>query len=196
MFRNLIRWARVAAGGKDTGQFPLQQVSYKGKLADSLMLFPYGTHANIPPGALALMLAVEGDPDNRAALAYTPQNRPQLAEGEIAYYHPGTGTTIKLTGPDLEITTGNETAGNVTINCASATVTASDSVTIDAPETGVTGNLTVDGNALIKGAASLGEGGDPIARQGDSVEVTVTSGSSAGTYSGTITSGSGTHTAT
>ncbi len=41
----------------------------------------------------------------------------------------------------------------------------------------------------VDGLVNLGLGGNAIARVGDSVEVTVTGGSSAGTYSGTITSG-------
>ena len=36
---------------------------------------------------------------------------------------------------------------------------------------------------------NLGDGGEPIARVGDSVEVVITSGSSSGTWAGTITSG-------
>lgn len=46
---------------------------------------------------------------------------------------------------------------------------------------------TVNAQAVQLGGA----GGEAIARVGDSVEVNVTSGSSAGTWSGTITSGSG-----
>lgn len=44
--------------------------------------------------------------------------------------------------------------------------------------------ITIDSPKTI-----IGTGGQPIARVGDSVEVNVTSGSSAGTWSGTITSG-------
>lgn len=63
-------------------------------------------------------------------------------------------------------------------------------VEVDSPNTNLTGNITNDGNA------SLGNGGSAIARLGDSVEVTVTRGSSSGIWSGTITSASTNHTAT
>ena len=58
-------------------------------------------------------------------------------------------------------------------------------------------NITVVGNCNLKAAAvnidaaktNLGTGGAKIARLGDEVTVEITSGSSAGTYTGTITSG-------
>ena len=65
-------------------------------------------------------------------------------------------------------------------------------------------NITIVGDAIIKcanadltaenvdvhaKAVNLGDGGKPIARVGDQVEVNVTSGSSAGKHMGTITSG-------
>ena len=88
----LIRWGRIAKAGADDQQFAVQQVEYLGKVADCLIVFPYGIHGNIPADALALMLSVQGNPDNRAAIAWTPKIRPQLADGEVAYYHPPTGT--------------------------------------------------------------------------------------------------------
>jgi len=58
-------------------------------------------------------------------------------------------------------------------------------------------NVIIDGDAEITGAAALGgTGGQPIARLGDTVQVIVSSGSSAGTHTGTITGGSSNHTAT
>lgn len=60
----------------------------------------------------------------------------------------------------------------------------------DTPITKFTVDIETTGNA------SLGAGGQPIARLGDAVSVVVTSGSSAGTYAGIITAGSANHTAT
>ena len=53
-------------------------------------------------------------------------------------------------------------------------------------ETGVEGSGSVNING---GTTKLGIGGPKIARVGDTVEVTVTSGSSAGTYTGVIKTG-------
>lgn len=58
-------------------------------------------------------------------------------------------------------------------------------------------NITAGGNAEVTATnvnvhaseTNLGDGGQQIARVGDSVEVSITSGSSSGTWSGTITSG-------
>ena len=88
MFRNLIRWARVTKAGSDDKQYATQQVEYLGKVAESQMVFPYGIHANLPPHSLALMFAVQGNPENRAAIGWTPTKRPKLVEGEVAFYHP------------------------------------------------------------------------------------------------------------
>lgn len=77
--------------------------------------------------------------------------------------------------------------GDVTIDGNTITITAD---TIE-----VTGDIEVDGNISLTGTLSAGSGGQGIARIGDQVQVVVTSGSSAGTYTGTIITGSSRHTA-
>lgn len=165
MLRNLIRWARITKAGTDKEQFATQQMEYLGKVADGLIVFPYGIHGNVPPDALALMLAVQGSADNRAAIAWTPKDRPELKAGEVAFYHPPTDAFIiwKENG-DLDIETGNGGTANININCKNVNLTASDnvnieckqtnitaseSVTLDTPETTITGNLTVQGNTSL-----------------------------------------------
>lgn len=191
MFRNLLRWARITDPGADDKNFATQKMEYRGKIAEGLIVFPYGVHGNVPADALALMFAVGGDPENRAAIAWTPNTRPQLAAGEVAFYHPPTmGWVIWRASGDLEIQTGNGGTGNALVTCANATVTASESVTVDTPETTITGNATIDGNLTVggdfdlAGNADLGAGGQPIARVGDSVA------------GGVITTGSANHKAT
>lgn len=51
-------------------------------------------------------------------------------------------------------------------------------------------SLADDGIVINSSTINLGTGGSGVARIGDTVEVNITSGSSAGTYQGTITSGS------
>jgi len=98
------------------------------------------------------------------------ENPDDSERGEPTFFHPTTKTRIiARNNGDLDIVVGSGD-GNVNITCVQANVTASDSVNVDSPIT------------------NLGVGGPEIARLGDAVEVTVTSGSSAGTYSGTITS--------
>lgn len=123
MLRNLVRWARITKSGMDDKQFAIQQMGYLGKVADGLMVFPYGIHGNVPVDALALMFAVEGNPDNRAAIAWTPKDRPKLAAGEVAFYHPPTGgSMIWRANGDLDIQTGNNGTANINIKAAKINV--------------------------------------------------------------------------
>ena len=138
MLYKFIRWARIVAAGKDDGKFPVQQLEYQGKVADGLMLFPYGTHANVPADALAIMFSVGGAADNRAAFAYTPTNRPKLADGEVAFYHPPSGAhMVWRNGGKLEIITD----GTIDITCPSLTIT---------------GDLTVTGSTALAAVTSNG----------------------------------------
>lgn len=149
MIKNLFRWARVTKAGPDNKQFPVQQVEYLGKVADCMMLFPYGVHGNLTPDSLILMMSVQGQEENRVGIGGTPNNRPELAPGEVAYYHPPTGTIIHMRASgDIDINTGS---GNVNVNTTNANVTASDSVKIDTPETIITGNVQIDGSLNVDG---------------------------------------------
>lgn len=140
IFKRLIRWAKVTAYGADDNQFPTQQVEYMGKTADCLIVFPYGIHGNVTPEALALMFAVQGDESNRAAIAYTPKNRPQMANGENCIYHPPTGSIIHFrANGDIEVTSGGTV--NVKANF----------VNVDAPNATFTGNVQIDGNLHVNG---------------------------------------------
>lgn len=133
MLRKLLRWGRITKSGDDTGQFPIQQTEYLGKAADAVIVLPYGFHANIPADALAMLFAIQGNPDNRAALPLSVKQRPQLAEGEVAFFHPETGSVVvwKADG-SLEIETLQ-------------------SVTITAPTVTINGNLVVSGTMTNAG---------------------------------------------
>lgn len=172
MFRKLIRWGRITEAGADDGTFATQKISYLGKNAETLIVNPYGLHGNVPADGFALMFAVEGDPENRAAIAWTPNDRPKLAGGEVAFYHPPTGCEIHLRASgDIDITTGSTGTANINVICkdlnvtcdtanvtaaTSADVTApitkltsSTSITLDTPATTITGALNVQGAATF-----------------------------------------------
>jgi len=186
MSRNTVRWARITSPGDDDQDFAVQQMEYLGKTSDGFMVFPYGLHGNVPADSLALMFAVQDQPENRAAIGWTPKDRPTLGDGEVAFYHPPTDAYIiwRQSG-DLEIVTGDGGTGNINITCKQANITASESATIDSPESTFTGNVQIDGNLNTDGAATLGgAGGAEIARKGDAVS------------GGFITGGSAIHKAT
>jgi len=94
LWNKLIRWASVVRGGDDSGQFPLQQVEYLGKVADCIMIFPYGMHANVDGDSLAAMLAMNGNVDNRAAIPTSMSRRASLAPGEVTFYSPLTRSAV------------------------------------------------------------------------------------------------------
>ncbi len=158
MLRNLIRWVTVTKAGEDvTDKFHVQQISYLGKVSDTTMLFPYGIHGNVPAGALGVAWSIQGNPDNRVTMAWTPKNRPKLEAGEVAFYHPPTEAfMIWRVNGDLDIETGNGGGGNVNIMCSEANVMASTSITFDTPAATFTGDLTVDGDTALSPVVTSG----------------------------------------
>ena len=163
LIKNLIRWARVTAAGSDDKQFATQQVKYLGKTADSTMVSMFGFHYNATPDSFALMFAVQGNPDNRAAMAWAPKNRPTLASGEVAFYHPPTDAFIiwKASG-DLEIETG--TGGTAEINIKAATVNITADVNIIG-DTTFTGTVMANGKVIDDTHTHVGSATAPTGAQ-------------------------------
>lgn len=148
--KNAIRMSRITSPGSDDGQFPTQQMEYLGKVADGITVFPYGFHANVTADVLALMFSAQGQPENRFAMPFNTKNRPKLAAGEVAFFHPPTNSfIIGRANGDLDIETGNDGTGNVNIKCKQANVTATESMTFDTPEATFTGNVTIDKDLTV-----------------------------------------------
>ncbi len=158
MLRNLIRWITVTkASDDDTSEVPVQQIEYLGKVANTKMIFPYGLYGNVPVGAFGVAWSIQGNPDNRVTMAWTPKNRPKLEAGEVAFYHPPTEAfMIWRVNGDLDIETGNGGGGNVNIMCSEANVMASTSITFDTPAATFTGDLTVDGDTALSSVVTSG----------------------------------------
>jgi len=170
MLSKLLRWARITKSGDDSGQFPVQQMEYLGKVADGAVVFPYGVHGNIPADVLVLMASVQDSPDNRASLGVLAKKRPTLKDGEVAFYHPPTDAFIiwRESG-DLDIETGNGGGANinikaanvnvnaddVSINTQTVNVTAATSATITAPISTVNGPLTVTGPVIASAGLAI-----------------------------------------
>lgn len=168
LIKNIVRWATITKAGSDDQQFATQQMGYLGKVADGIIIFPYGIHGNVPPGALALMFAVQGNPDNRAAIAWTPKDRPKLAEGEVAFYHPPTDAfMIWRANGDLDIETGNKGGANININCKTANITASEDINATCTTATVTASDSID---LI--ASTIIEFTAPLTKVNGAFEVT------------------------
>lgn len=172
-------WAKIVKAGVSTAQWFIQQISYRKKVSKCLIQYPYGFHANAKANeSIVFWMGVNGDPSNKIGFAWNPNVRPDLLEGEVAVYQPGTNTLVKFL-VDGTVQLDSDVAVNVT-----------------SPEATIDGNVTITGNLQVDGIATLGSGGALIARQGDATTVTIPGGSSAGTYAGSITGGSpGGHTA-
>ena len=159
---NLIKRARVSRADDDSGKLPIQQCSFMGDTADFIVMSPYGHHANLPVDALVTLFSVNGQEQNLAGIGEVPEKRiKNLASGEVVFFHPATKTRIHFkNNKDLDIEVGT---GNVNLTA--------NNVNIDAVKT------------------NLGVGGPDIARVGDTVETVIATGSSAGTWTGTIVTG-------
>lgn len=133
LLRSLIRWASVVRAGDDAGQFPLQQVEYLGKVADCIMVFPYGMHANVDGDSLAAMLAMNGNVDNRAAIPTSMSRRAKLESGEVTFYSPLTRSfvTFKKNG-DIEV---SSVASVVATAVGDITASAGGKITLEAGAT-------------------------------------------------------------
>jgi len=134
---SVLRIAAVAVHGDDSGAAPIQQVELQGKGANSLAWYPYGLHAVALNESYSLLFTANGRPEERFHIPTSMGRRPQLSPGEVAVFHPETGTSIKLTND-----------GVLTIESAGNTVIKADNIELDG-DVGITGDLTVDGNADV-----------------------------------------------
>jgi len=206
LIKAMIRLAQKTRTTDTTTNFPAAQASWLGKSGNFIVWQPYGTFGNAPVDSYTLLINLMGQEENRIGLETALASEVAgpmvqaleggLVEGEYLIGNVVTGAyqkfrqdgVIEINSPaglEIDITGPAEitASGDVTINCASASVTASGDVDVSAT------------NCNLDAKCNLGSGGPAIARLGDAVQVTVASGSSAGNWTGTITAGSGNHTA-
>lgn len=146
--QRLIRWGSVVRDGKDDKPYPIQQVRYMDKVADTVMLFPYGMHANVDGESLGPMFIFGGSEEDRAMLATSMTRRSALKAGEVEIYSPVTRSrvtfkadeSIEVEGKDIKVIASGDLSATVAGN---ATADVTGDVTVDAG-----GNLstTVGGN--------------------------------------------------
>lgn len=138
IIKRLIRLGKVTLPGDDTGQFPVQQITYMNKAANAVMWFPYGFHANVPPERLALLFSILGNAEARVAFPGSPEDRPTLETGEVVIFHPPSGSKIHFkTSGDIELVTTTK-------------------VKVDAPVAEFTGDVDITGDLDVTGDTALG----------------------------------------
>ena len=148
--KELIRWCLISRGGDDAGNFPVQQIEYLDKPADTAIHFPYGMHANVPKGTLALLWVLLGNSESRVAQPSSPLERIKVAVGEVVYFHPLTGAKIHFKA-DGGIEIDSKANLNVTVT-GNVNIIATGDVNITA-----TGNVILDA-ASIEAAAGATSG--------------------------------------
>lgn len=179
--KHIVKWAKVTKSTDDAGNKPGAIVSYLGQEnTATCMLSPYGLFSNVPVDTNVLLFAAYGVEGNRVAISCPLDERiKDLEEGEVAIGNLLAKSFIKL---DKEGNIEIVSTKDVTItNAGKLTINNSGDIDID-----VNGdiNITNANNVNIDASqTNLGVGGQPIARQGDAVQVNT------GTGLGTITSG-------
>lgn len=148
-----IGWAKITAAGDSVAKFFTQQITYRNKVSNVLVVYPYGYHANAKVDeSLVLMFGVNGDSENKAGIPFQPNIRPDLKEGEVAIYQPGTNTVIKfLQNENIVINTDKD----IEAACDNMTVTAATKVTVTAPNTEFVSDVKVTGNFEVTGSSTL-----------------------------------------
>ncbi len=183
MTQNKAAWSQTTNAQPDTNMLPVQQVTTLGNVNDYIMLSPYGMHYNAPTDTLCYNLCNE----KRIAMATSDLDRITIDSGEVIFFHPTTKTRIHLQN-DGAIAIENESGTKITMSGADVNIECT-SFTVTSPAIELDGDVSITGDLQVDGITTLGASGDPIARVGDSVQVT---GVSIGTSTavGTITSGS------
>lgn len=186
----------VVHRSNDTSKLQVVQLGLlAGETAEMERFQQYGFTCRPLDGAEAIALAVGGSRGHLVAIAVDDRRYRMtgLKNGEVALYtdegdvvHFKRGRIVSVNvGQDLEATVGNNvtlTAGNtvdvdagtkiaatapeVTVDCMTAVVTAATSVTLDAPQTTITGALTVQGAIVGQGGMAI-SGGSGASVQGD-----------------------------
>ena len=124
---------------------------------DTLRFAEFGFSSGLPNGTDVIVLSLGGDRSAQVAVAsnHNGFRHEGLQPGEVVIYNQW-GLYVKLKEDEIEIEAKGQ---KVNINNASdVTVHASGTVTIDAPDTNLTGNLTVAGMTTINGL-NAGAGG-------------------------------------
>lgn len=165
----LVRWAVVESDGADRGPVPFQQVRSMDQSGRSVAWYPYGFHAVAPAGTLAARLLVSGQADAVVHLPGSPKERPRLAAGEVAAYHPETGSSVifradgtvevdatanlrATVAGDASVVAGNDVA---VVASGDVVVSASAAATVIAPAIALTGPVTITGTLHVTGAATF-----------------------------------------
>jgi len=170
----MIKYGAVSQQTDDTTPAQKVQVRTQSVERECLALYPYGFFANAPKGALAVLLNLNGQEDNKVGMPFIPQEEFEGEEGRFKDLQPG------------EVLVGNlltrafvkfDRDGHIIVEAnGDVEVTATGDVSVSAGDVIIQAeNAIVDADSVLLG----GTGGPAVARVGDSVSNgIITSGSS------------------
>jgi len=183
--KSIIKRAKTTLPGNDAGVVQTVQVQYLDKVSTADVVNPAGFGHNPTSGKLCVVMNVGAVEDNIAAIVTDQFDRiKDLEPGETVIYNTVTKSNVIC-----------KNDGSIVVNAPVVQVNSPE-VNVDSSTVNVTSSqVNVDGDLDVTGQTDLGNGGPGIARLGDSVQVVITSGSSAGTWNGVITSASNNNTA-
>ena len=117
-------------------------------------LAEFGFTSMPPDGADLVLLCIGGDRSNAVIIAtgHIATRMKNLQPGESALYD-SLGKHVYLKSTEIEVDAGGQPV-NI-INASTVTITASTSVTVNAPDSTINGNATVTGNATIQGTLTV-----------------------------------------
>ncbi|MCH9735875.1 MAG: hypothetical protein K0U78_15205 [Actinomycetia bacterium] len=139
-----IKRSTITGENEDDTARPVQSINYFKRNTEAEIIFPYGVHANLPEGSLMVTIPILDQCSNLVAIGGMPNERIQVEQGEVVFFHPVTKAKIHFkNNGDIDIDSLDKDL-NVSIN--NGTISASGGVTIN-----VTGdaNLTVDGELNV-----------------------------------------------
>ena len=105
---NSIKIGVTTSASDDSKNFPENEFTSDQKSEKTVILYPYGYHANMDKGALSLLLSIQGDLANKVAIGGYTEYRPTLVAGEVAVFNPKTEKEIILKANGDLVTTVNK----------------------------------------------------------------------------------------
>jgi phage gp45-like len=159
-----IKKGSVSKNTSDKTDRPIQSVEYLGRDGNVEVFFPYGLHANVPKGAMAILFSMLGQSSNKVAMLSAPQERVKVETGEVVLFHPITQAKTYFKNDGSIVTNTDEATlsilkdGKIEVKNSGGSITLNSdgTATIDSSQVTMTGNLQVDGNINAGGSIVAG----------------------------------------
>lgn len=141
-------WARITGADPRAG-YPQQQAVALDRTGDFIIVSPYGLYCDLPDNALLRVIAPG------IAIPVTVDRPDDAGRDEPTIFHPATNTRVIFRSDgSLDVETGNGGTAPVRVNCTTATITASNGVTVDTPLASFTGDVDIAGSVTVGGAVT------------------------------------------